>query len=302
MKYEISDFKYYLKNEIGLSNNTLESYIRDIEQYALYLNKRFEINNVKKILSNHIKEYLKYLKISKKLTSASITRKLTSIKRFHKFLVLEQIVSFDESLYIESLKKEKKLPQVLTIEEVDMLLNSLKTDTILNIRNKAMMEVLYATGVRISELINISLKDIHVNSKYINIIGKGDKERIVPLSDESVKILINYITNARVSLSKKPNNFLFLNNDGNNISRQGFFKIFKKICLEAGINKNISPHSIRHSFASHLLENGLDLRYVQELLGHENIETTQIYTHISNSKLKDIYNNAHPRARRKNNV
>lgn len=299
MKYEINDFKYYLKNEKGLSENTTYSYIKDITLYSNYLEKRFDITNVKKIEKNHIKAYLKYLKQTKKLSQSSISRKLTSIKQFHKFLKLEDIVKIDESTYIESLKIDKKLPSVLSIEEVDLLLDSLKMDTPLNIRNKTMIEVLYATGVRISELINIKINDIHINQGYIKIIGKGNKERIVPLSDESIKLLKLYITDSRVKLSKEYNNYLFLNYDGNKMTRQGFWKILKKLVLEAGITKDISPHTIRHSFASHLLENGLDLRYVQELLGHEDIKTTQIYTHINNQKLKQTYLNSHPRAKHK---
>lgn len=299
MKYEINDFKYYLKNEKGLSENTTYSYIKDITLYSNYLEKRFDITNVKKIEKNHIKAYLKYLKQTKKLSQSSISRKLTSIKQFHKFLKLEDIVKIDESTYIESLKIDKKLPSVLSIEEVDLLLDSLKMDTPLNIRNKTMVEVLYATGVRISELINIKINDIHINQGYIKIIGKGNKERIVPLSDESIKLLKLYITDSRVKLSKEYNNYLFLNYDGNKMTRQGFWKILKKLVSEAGITKDISPHTIRHSFASHLLENGLDLRYVQELLGHEDIKTTQIYTHINNQKLKQTYLNAHPRAKHK---
>lgn len=299
MKYEINDFKYYLKNEKGLSENTTYSYIKDITLYSNYLEKRFDITNVKKIEKNHIKAYLKYLKQTKKLSQSSISRKLTSIKQFHKFLKLEDIVKIDESTYIELLKIDKKLPSVLSIEEVDLLLDSLKMDTPLNIRNKTMVEVLYATGVRISELINIKINDIHINQGYIKIIGKGNKERIVPLSDESIKLLKLYITDSRVKLSKEYNNYLFLNYDGNKMTRQGFWKILKKLVSEAGITKDISPHTIRHSFASHLLENGLDLRYVQELLGHEDIKTTQIYTHINNQKLKQTYLNAHPRAKHK---
>lgn len=191
----------------------------------------------------------------------------------------------------------KKIPEVLSIEEVDKMINSIDTDSVIGIRNKAILEVLYGSGLRVSELTALKITNIHMNAKYISVIGKGDKERIVPMGESEIIALRKYIEEARPILSKNKNsNILFLNYQSNALSRVSVFKLIKQIAKKNGIIKEISPHTLRHSCATHLLQNGVDLRIVQEFLGHEDISTTEIYTHIDKSHLKEVYNNAHPLA------
>lgn len=294
--YEIYDFKYHLEDDLRLSENTIKAYISDLEKYAIYLNTYRKINDVTEIKREDIVSYMDSLKRAK-LSKTSISRKLIAIKDFHKYLKKEDIVKEDPSLYIESSKADKPLPVVLNVEEITLLLSSIKTDDIIGIRNKAMMETLYASGLRISELLSLKITDIHLREKYLTTIGKGDKERMIPIGEMAVIALRKYIEEARTELSKGiKSNLLFFNYKGGMISRQYFFKYIKNLAKECGIDKEISPHTIRHSFATHLLEGGTDLRVVQELLGHEDISTTQIYTHIDRSKLKDLYDNTHPLA------
>jgi integrase/recombinase XerD len=234
----------------------------------------------------------------KRSKMSTIQRKLSAIKSFHAFLLLEKIVDDNVTAEIVSPKQEKKLPTVLSMEEVELILLKLEDDTPINKRNKSMVELMYATGMRVSELINLNIEDIHLNNEFIHVKGKGNKERIIPINDIAIKVLQDYIINGRIVLNKQNrHDALFLNYLGNRISRQSFWKFLTKHCESVGITKHINPHKLRHSFATHLLENGVDLRLVQELLGHEDISTTQIYTHIDKSHLKEIYNGAHPRAR-----
>ncbi|MDY0278301.1 MAG: tyrosine recombinase, partial [Acholeplasma sp.] len=211
---------------------------------------------------------------------------------------MEGEIDEDYTKDIEAPKIEKKLPKVLSVEEVTKLFETIDTNTDLGIRNMALFELIYGSGLRVSELVEIKLKDLHISDSYISIIGKGDKERIVPISDIAVKSVKEYILKSREKLLKnKTSPYLFVNNTGEKLSRQGFFKLLKTIALKANIDNDISPHTLRHSFATHLLENGMDLRTLQTLLGHEDISTTQIYTHINNKRLKDVYENSHPRAK-----
>lgn len=295
--YEISDFKYYLQQEKRLAKNSIISYISDLNQYADFLVTYENITSVEDITKLHIQRYITSLK-RKAISKQSIARKITAIKEFHKFLTKDKVTDEDVAVLIDKPKLDKHLPVVLTQEEIALMIDSIKTDTPLGKRNKAMMETLYATGLRVSELINLKTTNIHLNSKYIDVVGKGDKERMVPLGEMAVIALRDYIENARNKLSKAPGNTLFYNYQGNTMSRQGFFKYVKNLALENGITKEITPHTIRHSFATHLLQNGTDLRMVQELLGHEDISTTQIYTHIEKSHLKEMYEHTHPMARK----
>lgn len=213
--------------------------------------------------------------------------------------MIEKIVYNNVALGVTLPKKEKKLPIVLSVEEIDALMVAADGDEPLEIRNRAMLELLYGSGLRISELLNLKLSDLHINMGFINILGKGNKERIVPIGAECAYHLKKYLDSSRPYLKKIPGEILFFNSRGSEISRVGFYKVLKKITFKAGIMKDVSPHTLRHSFASHLLDNGVDLRVVQELLGHEDISTTQIYTHISKNKLKQVYEDFHPRARNK---
>lgn len=293
----ISEFKYYAFGEMRVTNNTYMSYERDIKQYVDYLEKH-GIEEPNDIKIEDLRAYLKYLK-TKKLEASSIARKLSSIKCFHKFLQAEKYTKDNITKNIDAPKQVKKLPTVLSIEEVDKLLNSLTFDTPIEARNKAMIELDYATGLRVSELINLKLTDLHLDTGYVQVYGKGNKERIVPMGEIAIDSVKYYIENARPALIKKHTDYLFLNHkDGNQISRQGFFIILKKKVKDAGINKEISPHKLRHSFASHLLKNNVDLRLIQELLGHEDISTTERYVHIKNADMNQIYIQDHPRAQK----
>lgn len=298
----VNEYKYYAFGELRMSNNTFLAYERDINQYVKYLMEH-GINDPSDITVDDLRNYLKYLK-TKNISSSSASRKLSSIKSFHKFLMSEKYVKVNITKNIDAPKQVKRVPQVLSIEEVDLLLNSLKGDTPVEARNKAMIELDYATGLRVSELINLKLSDIHLDTGYVQVYGKGNKERIVPVGDVAIDAIKHYLEFGRPRLLKKHSDYLFLNQkDGNQISRQAFFMIIKEKVKEAGINKEISPHKLRHSFASHLLKNNVDLRLIQELLGHEDISTTERYIHIKNADMNQQYIEMHPRSKKNvNNI
>lgn len=296
MEELVIEYVAYLSSEKMKSKNTIEAYRSDILNYLYYLENQLMIKSISEVNTDHILGYLKYLKkLGYSATSSS--RELSALKSFHKFLYLEHYTTTNPALTISAPKIDKKLPTVLSVDEVMRLLNILNTDTPYNARNQAMIEVMYGTGLRVSELVNLKLSELHLTSKMISTTGKGSKERIVPINDYAAKILREYIINYRPLLLKKgkDQSYVFLNNLGEPLSRQSFFLILKRLAKEAGIEKEISPHTLRHSFATHLLERGTDLRYIQEMLGHEDISTTQIYTHLSKQKLKDVYSHAHPR-------
>ena len=292
------EYKITITGEGKLSANTRQNYLRDIEQYCSYLSTLKSINDPRDIKIDDIRSFLAYLK-RKNINSASQARKLSAIKSFHKFLLSEKYISTNVAKLVNNPKQEKKLPTILSIEEVDLLLNCLSDKTPIDLRNKAMIELTYSSGLRVSELISLKLSSIHFTTGVIEIFGKGSKERIVPMNDEAIDILQRYIKDARPHLANfKSKDTLFLSRNGDQLTRQSFFLIIKEKAIEAGITKPISPHKLRHSFASHLLERGIDLRLIQELLGHEDISTTEIYTHINNARLKQVYLDAHPRARK----
>ena len=295
MNENINEYINYLEYERRLTQNTCISYERDLIDYMLFLNQQ-NINLVKEISKKNIIQYLELLK-KENLKTTSIARKLTSIKNFHKYLYAIGKVKDDVALTVERPRLEKKLPNVLTIEEVDSLLD-IDLNTPFDYRNKAMLELLYGTGLRISELLNLKIFDIDFENCIIRCIGKGNKERIVPIGEYVIKYLQEYLNYRKLLLKKKNNDYLLLNNLGTKLSRFSFFKILKKLLKDKNINKNISPHSIRHSFATHMLECGADLRSIQELLGHSDISTTRIYTHISNNKIKKDYIEYHPRSKK----
>lgn len=267
-------------------DTTVNSYSEDIYKYLEYMESK-NISSALDISYNNLIDYLKYLD-NNKYEVSSVARKIVSIKAFHKYLS-ENYKVIDISTKINTPKFYRKLPNILTIEEVDDLLD-IKLDTPFDYRNKAMLELMYSSGLRVSELINLELSDIDLNNNYVRCFGKGSKERIVPIGEYSSKYLSIYINEYRDSMKKGYyTEKIFLNNHGKEMTRQGFFKIIKKIAKDKDINKNITPHMLRHSFATHLLNNGADLRTIQEMLGHSSISTTQIYTNVTNDILKENY-------------
>lgn len=286
----INEFLRYLLIDRGYSNNTIESYKRDLEKFLEFNNNNKDIN---KISNEDLKKYIKYLN-EENLNEKSIARNISSLKSFYKFLMIEKYIDNNPSDALFLPKVKKSLPNTLTEDEVLKLLDIKLTDNF-SYRNKAMLELMYATGLRVSELINLKLQDIDLSQDIIRTYGKGSKERVIPIGDYAKEYLEKYIYEYRGSMLKRESSeYLFLNNHGKQMTRQGFFKIIKKIAYEKGINKELSPHTLRHSFASHLLKYGADLRTIQELLGHSDISTTQIYTHITNEELKKNYEDFHP--------
>lgn len=298
MDNDIDNYKNYLIFERRMAKNTTSSYIRDLKFYKEFLENERKKEDISLVNKNDIEAYLEYLG-KNDYSTKSIARKLTTIKNFHKYLLATNRIDIDYSLTIERPKLRKSLPNVLTIEEVDILLD-IKTITPFDYRNKAMLELLYGTGLRISELLNLKLSDIDFENCVVRCFGKGSKERIVPIGEYIIDSLNNYLEFGRNKLinKKKISDYLFLNSHGSSLSRFSFFKILKKLLLEKGIKKDVSPHSLRHSFATHLLENGADLRSIQEMLGHSDIATTRIYTHITNKKVQNDYIEYHPRSKK----
>ena len=295
MEPHVNEFINYLAVERGLAQNTLESYGRDLKQYQTYLTNS-KLDLMENSSRDTILGYLSALK-SKGRAVSTISRNLAAIKSFYQYMVRERHLEKDPALNLESPKLEKKLPKILTISEVEELLRQPNALLPAGLRDKAMLELLYATGIRVSELTSLNISDANFDMGYIKCYGKGSKERIVPLGSIAVKCVQEYVLNGRPKLVRsyeEPS--LFVNHHGNRLTRQGFWKIIKKYAQEANIMKEITPHTLRHSFATHLLENGADLRSVQEMLGHADISTTQIYTHVTKTHLKEVYDKTHPRA------
>ncbi len=292
----VEDFFHYLKIERGLSDNTIISYRRDLTQYVQFIKKSQQIVDWQRVQRRDIVAFLLHLKEDGR-SSKTIARVTSALRSFHQFLIREQMVDHDASLQIETPKLAKTLPSFLKMDEVELLL-SYDGKEPLHIRNRAMIELMYATGLRVSEMTSLKMSDVHLMMGFVRCVGKGSKERIVPLGEVARDVLQDYLDHARPVLIKKNQDEpgLFVNRLGKPLSRQGFWKILKGIALEVGLNKSVTPHMLRHSFATHLLENGADLRAVQEMLGHADISTTQIYTHVTKTRLKDMYKQYHPRA------
>ena len=286
MNDTISDFLDYIILEKGLTDNTRSSYTFDLECFNNY----FRNMNIKDINKQDLLDYLKYLKETKKLSSRSIERHLTTLRGFYKYLKKMNIINEDITTNIDNLKLEKHLPSVLEPEEIDKLMD-IKLNNPFNIRTKAMLELMYSSGLRVSELVNLTINDIDLYNNIIIVNGKGRKERIVPIGEIAKESLSNYLSCRNVLLKKKNGNpnELFLNNHGQAITRNGFNYLLNNVLKEKGIEKKVSPHTLRHSFATHMLDNGADLRTIQELLGHSDIVTTRIYTHISKKQIQENY-------------
>lgn len=295
MHDQLQDFLNYLSVERGLAPNTLESYGRDLRQFLVFLQEKKGLQVVE-VTQAVVIGYLLHLQAKGRAT-ATLSRSLAAIKSFYHFLAREQIIPKDPTVNLDAPKQEKRLPRVLSVEEVVKLLEQPDLKSPSGIRDRTMLEVLYATGLRVSELVSLKIENVNLEEGYLRCLGKGSKERIIPLGSVATKYVTFYLDHARKFLASNPREeILFLNHHGNGLTRQGFWKIIKKYADQLGIANSITPHTLRHSFATHLLENGADLRSVQEMLGHADISTTQIYTHLTRNKLKEIYEKTHPRA------
>lgn len=286
----------YLTVELGLSANTRQAYERDLRLFCKTLGFK-NSDALVNVSREQITGYMTQLK-EKGLAAATIARKLAAIKAFYRFMTAEGYMDANPAEVVEAGTKGIKLPHVLSEDEVVRLLNQPDITTAEGFRNRTMLEVLYATGMRVSELINLTLERVDLNTKYIIAFGKGSKERIVPLGSVAAEFLQQYLEKVRPKLTHEDRNtnIVFLAFGGHELTRQRFWQIIRTYGRKANINKALTPHILRHSFATHLLDNGADLRSVQELLGHSDISTTQIYTHLTNKRLRDIYAKAHPRA------
>lgn len=297
MENALKDFIHYVMVEKGLAKNTLAAYERDLKSYTHYLRNVEKIEDINDVQRTHIVHFLGFLKEQGK-ASKTLARHVASLRAFHQFLIRDKVTDHDPSVHIETPKLAKTLPHVLNQQEVETLLEAPKQTDHYGLRDKAMLEILYATGMRVSEMIGLDVGDAHLTMGFVRCIGKGNKERIIPIGTSATKAVQEYLDRGRVQFvsRKHRDDALFLNHHGKRLSRQGFWKILKRLTKEAGIEKELTPHTLRHSFATHLLENGADLRAVQEMLGHVDISTTQIYTHVTKTRLKDVYSKFHPRA------
>ncbi|MGC8825506.1 MAG: site-specific tyrosine recombinase XerD [Anaerolineae bacterium] len=297
MRDAIETFLQFLELEKGYSGNTLAAYRNDLEQFAQAMEEE-GISSWEQVNQEVIIDYIMSLR-EREYASSTVARKIAALKSFFHFLAAEEIISDDPTLNLDSPKVKKRLPVTLSYEEVERLLDAPKGSSPKAIRDKALLELLYATGMRVTELVSLDLEDINLASATVRVRqGKGGKERIIPIHSRAVEALREYLAKARRMLLKSPEErALFLNHRGERLTRQGLWLIIKQYVREAGIKTEVTPHTLRHSFATHLLNGKADLRHVQELLGHANISTTQIYTHISSERLREIYDESHPRAK-----
>lgn len=287
----IKDFLEFIKIERGYSDNTLHSYQKDLSQFNKYL----KIENPKAVDQAAIKSFMEHLH-DEGFSVASIERKLACLKSFFRYLLREEIIQSDPTGDTSFPKKAKRLPKALSISETIKLISAPRGEKQAALRDAALLELMYATGMRASEIVGLNLNDINLEVSFVKCFGKGAKERIVPINKITLRALKEYLEKGRPKFPQKDKQALFLDKNGQRLSRQGLWLIIKKYVKEAGVKEGTSPHTLRHSFATHLLERGADLRSVQEMLGHSDISTTQIYTAVSRERLKRVYLKAHPRA------
>jgi integrase/recombinase XerD len=288
----VDQFLLYLKIERGLADNTISAYGRDLAVFLNFLENRSL--SLETVQTADIEAYLREMR--RTVSARSTARALSSIRMFFRFLIAERFREINPARLIDSPKLDKRLPDVLSAAEVEKLLSSPSGERPASLRDRAMLELLYATGLRVSELVGLRIRSINLEAGFVRTMGKGAKERVIPIGQKAVEAVRAYLDRGRLAFVKQgTGSELFLSYRGRAISRQGFWKIIKNHALKAGITKNLSPHSIRHSFASHLLEGGADLRSVQFMLGHADIATTQIYTHVTHSRLKEVHEKFHPR-------
>ncbi|MCD4789190.1 MAG: site-specific tyrosine recombinase XerD [Bacteroidales bacterium] len=295
----INGFKAYLKLEKSLSTNSVEAYIHDIEKLSQFFDLKNKNISPEKVTLSELQDFIKWIN-ELGLTATSQARIISGIKAFYKYLLLEDIISQSPAELLEAPRTGRKLPDTLDIEEINSLINAIDLSTPEGTRNKAMLETLYGCGLRVSELIGLKISNLYFNDGFIKITGKGDKERLVPIGNVAIKNINIYIDNIRNHLNVKKNSsdILFLNRRGAKMSRVMVFLIIKNLAERIGLHKTISPHTFRHSFATHLIEGGANLRAVQEMLGHESITTTEIYTHLDREYLRETIMTYHPRARK----
>ena len=293
----LEDYLTMLRVEKNLSTNSITSYKTDLKRYINFLFNKESIQDLNSIRQIHIRNFIRHLN-DQNLSSASINRSFSSIRSYHKYLSSEEKISHNPTQLLEPPKISKKLPKVLSIQEVDVIINSVKLEEFMGYRDKAILETLYSAGLRASELCALEMNNILFDSTMLRVVGKGNKERYVPLGSKAIKLINEYCKYIRSLLinKKKTDGNVFLSKNGKQLTRMTIFNIMKKWTQISGINKDISPHTFRHSFATHLLEGGADLRAVQEMLGHSDISTTQIYTHLDNEYLKEVHRTFHPRA------
>ena len=295
-EYAINDFKDYLRIERGLSNNSIESYENDLKKLKIFLNNTKTKTNPLEVTPDLIKEFIYH--ISKKIKSSSQSRTISGIRSFYDYLMFEKLIDSNPLINIESPKQQRNLPSTLSENEINILIKNIDMKKKESERNIAIIETLYGCGLRVSELINLKMSDLFFDEDFIKVTGKGNKQRLVPICAINISYINKYMENSRKKLKINPlhSDILFLNRRGNSISRAMIFTIIKNLSKESGFNKKISPHTFRHSFATHLLENGADLKTIQQLLGHESITTTEIYMHLDNKALFNVMNKYHPRS------
>ena len=291
----IKEFKYYLKVERSLADNSVNAYIRDIRKLADFCSK-IKVDELN-ISVNEIREFIAYLN-SKNISARSQARIISGVKAFFKYLIIEDYITNDPTMLIENPKIGLKLPEVLSVDEIELIISSIDLSNKQGERNRAILETLYSCGLRVTELINLKISNINFKEGYIKVIGKGDKERLTPIGSNALKYISIYVNEVRIhqKISKNHEDFVFLNNRGSKLSRVMIFTLIKRIVDKVGIKKKVSPHTFRHSFATHLIEGGADLRAVQEMLGHESITTTEIYTHLDRDYLRSSIMQFHPRS------
>lgn len=292
---QVQEYLEYLKYQKNYSSYTIENYEPDILEFLEYVDR--EGLDYQSVVYSDLRFFLMYLKEEKKDKNSSIDRKLSSLRGFYQYLANEGIVSSNVFTLLSGPKKEKKLPRYFEYNELEALFDACDLSTSLGQRNRLILEMLYATGVRVGELVSIKVSDINQSSRTILILGKGNKERIVPYGEYCDEILKMYLKDGYLSLNTKNSSYLFLNYHGGQLTERGVRYLLEEIIKRTSIQKNISPHMIRHSFATHLLNQGCDLMTVQKLLGHESIKATQIYTHVTTDRLRDVYRNSFPRAK-----
>lgn len=295
-KDAIVEYKQYMIVEKGYSPKTVEGYLRDIKQFGEYMSQKFHIVDLETIDKDLVYAYLKSLR--KRLSNSSVDRHMVSLRQFYIFLVKEKKVQKNIMSSFELAKKEQYLPEVLSVDEVNQLLSSVSMKDSISARNRCMMEVLYASGLRVSEMCSLTLQNINIQKGFIKCVGKGNKERIVPMNTQCCLYLKEYIENFRPQLSEKTSQYLFINKKGEPLKRDDFYHLLQNIVRKSGLTKHVTPHTLRHTFATHLLENDADLRSIQKMLGHSDISTTTIYTHVSQSKTIEDYMKLHPRSQK----